>query len=919
MATDSRFSAKGNLTLEKPIMPGADVSRFEEDAIDILENAPLAVHLVDGSGTIIWANKAELELLGYSYDEFVGRDIHEFHADESKIAEILDLLHQGVELKDFEAPLKHKDGSIRIGSISSNVKMSDGRFEHTRCFTRDVTAKKRTEAEFQNYFAHAEARKRLYEALLSNTSDFSQAYGRDGRIVYVNQALLDLWGLTLDEVVGKNFFDLNYPTELAKRIEDQIAQVFATGSGLLDRTPYTSPLGKEGFYEYIFQPVFSDTGEVEMVVGSTRDISEHQRAISDLRETQELLGLAMLSSRMGAWSRNLVADSVEWTSELEAIFGLEPGTFGGTEAAFLDRVLAEDRDFVIKVISDAVASGKEYSMQFRFTHADGSVRWMEGRGQPFYNEEGEPVKIFGIGIDITDRKLAEAAHLENERSLEEMANAFPQLAWMADSDGYIFWYNQQWYDYTGTSLKQMEGWGWQSVHDPEILPEVLEKWKDSIVKGEAFEMEFPLRRSDGQFQWFLTRATPFRDANGNITRWFGTNTNIEELWNIRRKSEEANRAKDEFLAVLSHELRAPLNLMSGWVQILRDQDFDAETVRTGIDVIGRNIAAQEALIEDLLDVSRIVSGKVDLEFSELEFGSVVTAVIDALRTEAKSKEIELNCFIDVSIGKIRGDEIRLTQVVSNILNNALKFSSAGSSITIELSQPDDYVRLSVKDEGVGISEEVLPFIFDRFRQADSTSKRTYGGLGLGLAIVERLVTLHGGKVRANSEGEGLGTEIVVEFPMLRVSKENSSVDRLSNEAVAVDAGPRLSDMRVLVVDDDPDALELMHMFLKIEGADVVKAKSAKEALELLSAYSYDLLISDLGMPEMDGFELIRSIRTSTPPEHLPAIALTGFASEGDKTRLRSAGFQAHLPKPIEFADLMQRIADIYNQNERSGV
>ena len=882
-----------------------------DELLDVLENAPIGIHFVDEAGTILWANKAQILMLGYDASEYIGKNARLFHADKDLVERIFEKLRAGDSVENCEFSLIRKDGSLTTVSLNSNVRRDGGQFVHSRCFFRDITEQKLEGDRFRQQ-ALADSRKlRLYEAILSRISDFNQAYDHDGRIIYVNQSLLDLWGgVKLEDVVGKNFFDLNYPAELAERLESQIKSVFETGIGLKDQTPYTSPTGVDGVYEYIFQPVLDESGRVEMVTGSTRDISELSHTIADMRQAQELLRLAMVSSRMGAWTRDLATDAVEWTPEFGAIFGLKPEAFKGNKDGFLEKVVADDRKKVVDEIQRAIETRSEYITRFRFVHADGSIRWMEGRGRAFYDADGVPRKLFGIGIDITEREAASEAQLEYERSLEEMANAFPQLAWMADRDGYIFWYNQQWYQYTGTTLEEMEGWGWQSVHDPEMLGEVVKNWKDSILKGQEFEMEFPLRRGDGKFEWFLTRATPFRDANGNLTRWFGTNTNIEELWNIRRRSEEANRAKDEFLAVLSHELRAPLNLMSGWVQILRDNDSNEDTVRSGIDVIAKSIETQEALIEDLLDVSRIVSGKVDLDFSDLDFGSLVTSVLDGLENEASSKDIQLKRSI-ARVGLIGGDGRRLTQVVSNILNNALKFSSPGGVVTTSLSQLDGNVRLSVKDEGVGISEEVLPFIFERFRQADSTSKRTYGGLGLGLAIVERLVTLHKGTVRAHSEGPGRGTEIIVEFPVKGVS---GATVQAPTKKIADDSGAKLSNLRILVVDDDPDALELMHMFLKIQGAYVTKAKGAGEALELLGADHFDLLISDLGMPEMDGFDLIRSIRTSMPPDQLPAIALTGFASESDKTRVRSAGFQAHLPKPIEFSDLVQKIADISNEN-----
>jgi PAS domain S-box-containing protein len=633
-------------------------------------------------------------------------------------------------------------------------------------------------SESPNYLSSPEEKIKLYEAVLSRISDFNQAYDRNGRIIFVNQALLDLWGLKLEDVVGKDFFDLNYPDDLAARIRDQIAQVFATGQGLRDQTPYTSPTGKEGFYEYIFQPVFDESGEVEMVVGSTRD--------------------------------------------------------------------------------------------------------------------------------ITERKQAEEAHRENERSLEEMANAIPQLAWMADPDGHIFWYNRQWYEYTGTTLADVKGWRWESVHDPEVLPKVSSEWKRSIATGQPFEMEFPLRRHDGRFQWFLTRATPFRAADGSVKRWFGTNTNIEEIRNIRLRSEEANRAKDEFLAMLSHELRAPLNLMAGWSQILKVTDYQEDLVRKAIDIIFRNVELQSTLIEDLLDVSRIVSERIEIASENVLLDEIVRETVQVAESLADKKAIVIRLSVSASPVVVTGDRARLTQIVQNLLNNSLKFTPDGGKINVALSTREGFACLGVMDNGIGIADEMLPFIFERFRQADTTSTRAFGGLGLGLTIVESLVKMHGGRVSARSDGLNHGAEFLVEIPLASVYAQPSTTAAGLGESEMTS----LAGSRVLLVDDDPDSLELMGMFLELEGMAVTRSSNVPDALEKLGGGDFDMVISDLGMPDMDGYDLIRELRSSFDSSRLPAIALTGFVSESDRATVTAAGFQAHVAKPVEFDELITKIREL---------
>jgi PAS domain S-box-containing protein len=884
--------------------------RVIEDLAAVLENAPIGIHFVDREGVILWANRTERELLGYEEHELVGRNIADFHIDTNVVKGILDELAAGGKVSGAVVALRHKDGSTRYGSVTTNACWENDEFVHSRCFTRDVTDAVLREQETAARLKQREDRATLLETIFDTLKDFAYAFDRKGRFLYANGSLLDLWGLSLEEAIGKDFFDLNYPKDLAQRLQDQIERVYQTGETVKDVTPYTSPSGRPGYYEYIFQPAKNADGEVKLVVGSTRDLTSHKDTEERLRETQRVLRLAMISSQMGAWARDIEKDKDYWTPELEALFGLEPGTFKGEGNGFFNHVFEEDRERTRDEISTALAEHREYICEFRFNHADGSIRWMEGRGQAIYNDEGQPIKLYGIGIDITERKKAEAALRESESNLRNLANSIPQLAWMSRPDGYIFWYNQRWFEYTGTTLEEMEGEGWMAVHDPVVLPDVIDRWTYSLQTGTKFEMEFPLRGADGEFRWFLTQVYPIRDTDGTITRWFGTNTDIQDLWDIRQKTEAASRAKDDFLAMLSHELRAPLNVMSGWSQILRRSEYDTEKVKKAIEIILRNVDLQSALIEDLLDVSRIVSGKIRLETSTLSFNSIVRSCIDSCIASAEAKGVTLRSNIDSDPAMMEGDEYRLMQIVNNLLSNAIKFTPSGGSITAALDTTGDTVKLVIADTGIGIPEKVLPHIFERFRQADTTSTRQFGGLGLGLAIVDHLVRLHGGKIQADSPGEGKGSTFTVELPLVSLFEADPGTPRRRRGSGDLTANKALEGLNILVVDDDPDALMLMTAFLESEGASVSRVGSASEALATIGYGQFDVLISDLGMPMMDGYEFMRLVRQKIDAEVLPAIALTGYVSDRDRDLVFDAGFQSHMPKPVELDDLRAIIQDL---------
>jgi PAS domain S-box-containing protein len=712
--------------------------------------------------------------------------------------------------------------------------------------------------------------------------------------------------------------------------------------------------------------------------------------------------------------------------------------------------------------------------------------------------------------DITERKLTEQSLRHSEEELRTLANSIPQLAWMAHPNGHIFWYNRRWYEYTGTTHQQMEGWGWQLVHDPLLLPAVIGRWKHSLLTGDPFEMEFPLRGRDGQFRWFLTRVNPLREESGRIIRWFGTCTDVDhvkrveralrdetrtlELLNetgtvigstlqlqellqaitdsatklsgakfgaffynatdergevfqlytlsgapreaferlghpratplfastfngerpirledvhqdprygqfaphhgmpaghlpvrsylavpvISRTAEvigglffghpdrgvfterteriivsiasqaavaidnarlyeglkqaaeerqillEAERAarteaervsvmKDEFLATLSHELRTPLNAILGWSQLLASGKLEPDDLQQGIDAIQRNARAQTQLIEDLLDMSRIISGKVRLDVQWLDLSNVVEAAIASVRPSAEARGIRLRSIIDPHAGPVSGDPTRLQQVVWNLLTNAIKFTPKGGKVDVLLQRVNSSVELTVHDSGIGIKPEFLPQVFERFRQADSSTTRSYGGLGLGLSIVKHLVDLHGGTVRAKSEGEGHGATFVVTLPLAPVrSGEVREHPTTSRGHALPSASLDLSGIKVLIVDDEPDARHLISRVLTQCHAEVYAAASAAEAFAQVTTWYPDVLVSDIGMPEKDGYQFIREVR-SLPAEQggrVPAIALTAFARSEDRTRAMMAGYQVHIAKPIEPQELTVAVGSL---------
>jgi len=374
--------------------------------------------------------------------------------------------------------------------------------------------------------------------------------------------------------------------------------------------------------------------------------------------------------------------------------------------------------------------------------------------------------------------------------------------------------------------------------------------------------------------------------------------------------------KDEFLATLSHELRTPLNAIQGWATLLRQRQVSPEDMNRGLETIERNVRAQTQIVNDLLDMSRIISGKIHLEVQPMYLHEVINAALDAVRPSAAAKHIRIHPLLDSSIGLVRGDPNRLQQVLWNLLTNAVKFTPNGGRIQIVLERVNSHVEILVEDTGIGIRSEFLPYVFDRFRQGDPTTTRRYGGLGLGLSIVKNLVELHGGMVRVKSPGEGQGCTFMVVLPVSHVRSEDTARSQRPTlpggdplEAIEL---PRLDGVTVLVVDDEPDGRALIVRVLEGRGAIAKPAASAEQALEMLSREKFDILLSDIGMPDIDGYELMRRVQQldAARGSTIPAIAVTAYARPEDRQRSLLAGYQMHLSKPIEARELVAGIASL---------
>jgi len=535
-----------------------------------------------------------------------------------------------------------------------------------------------------------------------------------------------------------------------------------------------------------------------------------------------------------------------------------------------------------------------YSIELRFRHRSGRWIWVRKIAKVIdRDEDGSPSHLLRMMIDITDLKQVEDSLKESEYRFRTLASNISQLAWMADEQGRISWYNRRWYEYTGTSAEEMEGLGWQSVYHPHHLGRVVDKLTACFAAGEPWEDTFPLRGVDGNYRWFLARAVPIVDEDGQVTRWFGTNTDVTHLREVEEKLVEADRQKDEFLAMLGHELRNPLAAIRTASELLRLNAEGNPRIAQAQQVLERQTAHMSKLLDGLLDVSRIIRGKIRLEREAVDFGAVCAEVAIDIAGSSASRDLAITTDLPPETLWVNADRVRLAQIVSNLLSNAVKFTLDGGLVTLSLRKDNDRAVLVVRDSGIGIEQDLLPHVFEVFRQSTQSIDRSHGGLGLGLALVRTLTVLHGGTIEAASEGLGRGAAFTFSLPLSSIRPHASTRPPPSDGRT----------LRILIIEDNEDAAEMLQQLLQRAGHDVTVAHSGKEGVSSAGDLLPDAILCDLGLPGMSGFEVAQELRRDANLADTALIAISGYGRPEDKAQALAAGFDIHMTKPVDVTTL----------------
>jgi PAS domain S-box-containing protein len=929
----------------------------ERELTDFIENATVGLHWVGADGTILWANRAELEMLGYEAEEYIGHNITEFHADSEVIEDILTRLVGKNELHNYEARLRHKDGSIRYGLISSNVLWNEsGEFIHTRCFTRDITDRKQAEERLR------ESEERL-SAIAETASDAIITIDETSAILFANSAAGKIFGYTKQEMIGQHLTML-MPDYLRRTHLHALDRYIETGHRHITWDGVELPgLHRDG-HEFSLEVSFAEfmLGGKRYFTGIMRDITDRKRAEV---ETARLAAIVE-SSDDTIIGKTLDGVITSWNDAAERMYGYTAEEATGQHISLLT---PEERSEELTEIISKIKHGERVThLETVRVHKDGTRLDVSLTISPIHDGAGHPIGASTIARNITEQKRAEgrlaflaeagnalSSSLDYETTLERFAHLAVEsladycLIDIVTDDGAVRRVTTAHRDpaldaLTGElrrfppDLSKLEG-----------IPKVLRTGKSEVVPRlteedfAAFTQGEEHRRLLGRLglKSFITVPLAARGrvvgaltlaATGAERDYAPADVAFAEelarraalaIENARlySRAQETGRAKDEFLATLSHELRTPLTPIIGWTHMIRSGRLGTQEVGQGLDVIEKNAQTLSRLINDLLDMSSILSGKMRIERAPVALDAVVREAIETVRPRADARRVtlEINTTDERARARVNGDRTRLKQVFWNLLDNAVKFSPDGGRVRVRLEVEGGEARVIVEDEGAGVAREFMPHVFERFRQADMGTTRQHGGLGIGLALVKSFVEAHGGRVEVESAGEGRGTRFTVSFPALRNAddglrnEEGAPGDAADGKSAIRNPPFAIPMRRVLLIEDAPDTLEMLRVVLERQGYSATTCEDAEAALSIAEAERFDIIISDIGLPRIDGYELIQRLRRLPHLRGVPALALTGYASTNDAQAALDAGFDAHIAKPVDPSALAEQMKHLLRQ------
>ena len=647
------------------------------------------------------------------------------------------------------------------------------------------------------------------------------------------------------------------------------------------------------------------------------DLSERNRYEAELREQAQRLRLATQASGVGIWEWNLISNEARWDAEMFRIYGITPTPDGVLNYSdWRETLFPEDLEENENALQETIEHHAIRRRVFRIRRSnDGECRNIQSMETVRKNDKNEAEWMVGTNLDVTERHRSEIALRESEQRYRVATTAVSGVVWTNNAEGLMIGEQPNWAEFTGQSSEEYYGFGWSKAVHPDDIQDTIEAWTRAVAERSTFIYQHRVLRRDGEWRVCSIRAVPIVDADQSIREWVGVHTDIterihneERLRQLASELSEAHNRKDEFLATLAHELRNPLAPIRNGLKLMEleaDRSAKIEDIRSMIE---RQFTHMVRLVDDLMDVSRINQGKLELRKERVQLAEVLSNAVETSRPLIEQMNQELIVALPDAPLFIDADIARLAQVFLNLLNNAAKYGKQGSQIRLTAELLGKEISVSVKDSGIGIAAEQLPYLFEMFIQVEKSLENSQGGLGIGLTLVKRLVEMHGGIVEAHSEGPGKGSEFIVRLPL---SVEVS----IPLEKKIEEESPLTSSQRILVVDDNQDGANTLSLMLRLMGNEVRTAYDGQEGLEVAEQFRPEIVILDIGLPKLNGYEVCSRIRAQAWGKDVVLIAVTGWGQDDARRRSKEAGFDQHMVKPVDPKALMRMLATIHNAEQ----
>ena len=880
---------------DSPLGPPAGWDTALKTLVPVVLTSNQPMFIVWGEARTLLYNDAYAEILGNKHPDALGRDfLAVWHEVRHDLEPMVVAAYRGEpwQMDDIQLWMERRGyrEETHFSFFYAPVRAESGEVAGFFCACNEITAQILTERRL----AESEARHR---GVLENMEEGFTLLDGDSRILEVNTAATAMVGLPREALVGHDHWE-RFPGTREAPVGAMYRQVVAEQrAGLLEHR-YVHPDGRAQWFEVRAFPVGDGLAAL------FRDVTERRALQERAAAATERVQLALEAGAIvGTWIWDIPSDSIVADERFAASFGLDPHAVAAgipIRTAF-DAIHPDDRARVEAAVATAVERRSQYRCQYRVMR-HGAYHWVEASGRVEVDADGRPARFPGVLLDIGERRRAEAERDQAAALLRTFIEAVPGVVYAKDREGRFVLANRGTAELLGRPPERFIGrTDAEVLDDPDEAAAIMALDREIMASGRGRQAEEPVMRPDGSRTTWWSTKEPLRDADGRVIGLVGTSVDITDRKRMVQALHDADRRKDEFLAMLAHELRNPLAPISTAAHLLRLAGGDSAPVREAGEVIARQVGHLTRLVDDLLDVSRVTRGLVQLERAPVDLRAVVATAVEQAQPLLQARRHQLRTLIGHGPFVVDGDFHRLVQVVSNLLNNAAKYTPQGGTIDVRLDAGDGQALLDVVDNGIGIAPDTLGHVFDLFAQAERTPDRSQGGLGIGLSLVRSLVQLHGGDVRADSAGRHQGATFTITLPL---------TDEVERPAPTPQPGTPTGGLRILIVDDNVDAASTLAEVLALDGHRVETADDGAAALEAARAGPWDALILDIGLPDMTGYELAGRLREHPEAGSATFIALTGYGQVHDRVISRTAGFDHHLVKPADIAQLLDILAGI---------